>query len=331
MIQSILIVNASIGKQQIIARSIVVKLLLSPFNSAEGITVCADMPFGQKNLLNISRPAVLRTYYGMNTDANSPTQWTRITYGPTSLSGSLSMDPMYFTTKAMSVEMYELGNYLKTFVKRKFEEYRLGGDIFDCEFNHCTVLVYNAHMSNVNCKLPFHCDCQYNHKGEFKYGKNTQGENTPVIVYSMGDPRTMSYRQRWVVSGKKNFKKWHVSKNHIQQYKLTDNSIFVLHPRDEQPMIRIIGEPLSQFQHGHVNVNKGDLSMGLIFRNVTHTLVYDNVKSTRILPDNYLEGHKSTLYKFDSTYKNLQHTIHELEHSYQEHIHRKLSNWNYIS
>ena len=45
--------NVGIDKQSIlIARSIVVKLLLSRYNSLEGITVCADMPFGMQNLLN---------------------------------------------------------------------------------------------------------------------------------------------------------------------------------------------------------------------------------------------------------------------------------------
>ena len=79
-------------------------------------------------------------------------------------------------------------------MKDKYEKLGHSGDIFDCELNHCTVLIYNPHMTNVNCKLSYHCDSKYNHKGEFQSNKNTQGQNTPVIVYSMGDPRTLYYK-----------------------------------------------------------------------------------------------------------------------------------------
>ena len=127
IIKSMLVVNVEMGKYKIIARSIIVKLLLSDFNSQQGITVCADMPFGQNNLLNISQPAVLRTYYGQNVHANSPTQWTRVTYGPTSVSGALSMDPRNFSTKAMPQEMFSLGNYFKTYMKKEYEKLGMCG------------------------------------------------------------------------------------------------------------------------------------------------------------------------------------------------------------
>ena len=104
------------------------------------------MPFGQMHLLNISRPAVLRTYYGVNVEQISPTQWKRVTYGPINLSGSLCIDPRKFCTKTMTHNMYYLGQCLRKHLKKICKERKLCGKLFDCELNHCTILVYNTHM-----------------------------------------------------------------------------------------------------------------------------------------------------------------------------------------
>ena len=113
----------------------------------------------------------------------------RVTYGPTSTTGSLSMNPNTFSTNVMSTDMYQFGQCIKNFAKSQFERQEKCCDIFDCEFNHCTILTYNVHSPNVNCKLEYHTDCAYDHNGAFKTNKNTQGKNTAVIVYSLGDSR----------------------------------------------------------------------------------------------------------------------------------------------
>ncbi len=46
------------------AKSIVFKLLKSEFGSNNGIIVTADRPFGSNNLMNITRPAPIRVYFG---------------------------------------------------------------------------------------------------------------------------------------------------------------------------------------------------------------------------------------------------------------------------
>ena len=67
--------NVPIGQDHInMARSIVLKLLTSPFNSPEGIVLSADMPYQKKAIINIVRPAVLRTYYGVTIQDVSRTQ-----------------------------------------------------------------------------------------------------------------------------------------------------------------------------------------------------------------------------------------------------------------
>ena len=44
--------------------------------------------------------------------------YKRVTYGPTDITGCLSMDPCSYSTKEMSTDMYELGQEFKN-VKKK--------------------------------------------------------------------------------------------------------------------------------------------------------------------------------------------------------------------
>ena len=105
-IQSQCFYNVDIGLDNInMTRIIVGRLLKSPVDSTEGITLTADMPYQKKACVNITRPAVLSTYYGLTGKPVSATQVHRITYGSTSLSGSLSMDPRAFSTNEMYIPM----------------------------------------------------------------------------------------------------------------------------------------------------------------------------------------------------------------------------------
>ena len=99
---------------------------------------------------------------------------------------------------------------------------------------------------------------------------------------------------------------WHVVNEPYHKFDLHDNSIFVLHPNDEKPMIRDTGEYLSQFQHGNVSVKKGLLSIGLVFCHVTKSLIYDNVTGKRVLPKHYLGGKRESLQTFDVTMDNFK-------------------------
>ena len=110
--------NIHLGNNMIhMERSIVLKLLKSPFDSPEGIVLTEDMPYQKISVMNIERPAVLRTYYGITTKAVSSTKLERFTYGSTELYGPLSIDPRQFTTKPMSLEMENLGKALKQYAK----------------------------------------------------------------------------------------------------------------------------------------------------------------------------------------------------------------------
>ena len=98
------------------ARSLVMTLLLSPYDTINGIVVSVDIPYGTP-IMNISRPAVLRTYYGLDLKPMSSTTTERVTYGPISLTGWLSMDPRQYPTKHMSTHMFEFDLCLKDSAK----------------------------------------------------------------------------------------------------------------------------------------------------------------------------------------------------------------------
>ena len=184
--------------------------------TSDGIIVSADMPFGQHGLMNITRPEVLRTYYDIDLNFLSPTKLERVTYGPTSLTGVLSTDSRVYSTKPMSTLMYNLGVCLKDFAIKQFKRQHKSIGIFGCQFNHCTILTYNVHSHNVNHKLTYHCDCEYSHNGKCNSLDNSQGENTPVIVYSLGDSRTLYFRRRRVIYENKLKKHWENNKKSCQ-------------------------------------------------------------------------------------------------------------------
>ena len=97
---------------------------------------------------------------------------------------------------------------------------------------------------------------------------NSQVENTPTVVYSLGSVRDLKFSRRRIIKGKKG-NKWLYDTDWGATYQLTSNSISIIHPGDENP------DPLFQYQHGGVKVGKGELSIGLAFRIVKSIQEYD--------------------------------------------------------
>lgn len=200
-------------KYEDVARSFAQKFLMSKFDSSGGITVSVDMPFGGSGLMNISRPEVLRTYYGMNYRYISPNILERYSYGCTLTNGTLSMDPRKYVTKAMSPEMHDFGHVLQHILLENYHGNDFTNKLLKKDLNHCTILIYSTHINNVNSKLSYHRDSKYSHHGKFRPSANSQGIDTPVIVYSLGDPRDICFRRRYVSGNKKSV--WEPETNHF--------------------------------------------------------------------------------------------------------------------
>ena len=103
----------------------------------------------------------------------------------------------------------------------------------------------------------------------------------------------------------------------------------MLHPNDERPAVRNLDEPLSQFQHGNVLVNQGDLSLALVFRHVTKSLLYDNVTSTRVLSTKFCDGQREYIDKFKATTDNFKMNQTIILDKFQHQVREKLQAWNW--
>jgi hypothetical protein len=268
-----------------IAKTEVIKLLLSSWDSCNGISHHCDAPMCNKPLPAITRPGVLRTSFGLdchNKDQDNHHFVSRYTYGSGSGSNSVGTNPIYCQTKPMSHGMMELGIALQDHLRQGKTKFCNTTDLSD-PFNSVTILLYMGSDVIRECKvsrLGFHCDTEYTAKGEF-VSNNSQKQNTPVVVLTLGDPRTLHMKKRFAAGNGTWISNANEKKTHA--FVLTDQSIFVLHPDDEVPRPRGHSDgSLSQFQHGGVNVTQG-LSVGIVFRTVTTKADIHVTRDTRRL------------------------------------------------
>ena len=290
-------------------------LLLSEFDTYQGINVSADIPrCCSKPVINLKRPAVLRIYYGLSEYSYSSPYVVRPTYGPTRFFSSVGIDPKQFRTKPFTNELSVISHYLKNMVST----YEVTGyeNTFKQDFNHCTVLVYKSDGDNkANSTLSFHCDSTYDVKGNFKTTGNTQLEKSPVLVMTLGDSRELNFRLRVVLGNK-----WKITNINLPSITLPHNSLFILHYRDEVPTEREDSRCLSQITHGGIKVQgEKTLSLALCFRAVTKKRSYDPTSNRLIYDkddlstDSYHQTAAKTLDDFKknelSSYQSRFHTF----------------------
>ena len=260
-------------------------LLMSDFDSHLGIPVEANQPLGcPKPLINLTRPAVLRVYYGLSKYCSKSLNAIRPTYGPISTASSVGMDPHNFSTKPMSHSLYMIGEKVRCYLRQQVQD--TYATYLQESFNHCTVLVYSGENNNgaSNSSLPFHSDCTFDHKGNFIRSRNSQRQDTCVAVLTLGDSRTLYFKKRIVTDSTRGKSKWIITQDAGVSYDLNDNSVFMLNPEDEIPRKRGGDEYISQYIHGGVNItNRNDLSIAFAFRVVSIDREFDPV-SCKLLP-----------------------------------------------
>jgi hypothetical protein len=265
-----------------IAKTEVVRLLLAPWDSSNGISFHIDAPLFNKPLPALTRPGVLRTSFGLdcpNEDQDNLNYVSRYTYGSGSGSNSVGSNPLDHQTKPMSHVMVQLAKAIQDKLRKtKFCK------TTDTEaFNSVTILLYmggDVIQQRKLSSLGFHCDSEYTAKGEF-VGNNSQKQNTPVVVLTLGDQRTLYMKKRFASSD--GVWRNNASEKNAHPFVLTDKSIFILHPDDEVPQSRGHRDgSLSQFQHGGVKVTQG-LSVAIIFRTVTTKTNIHVTRNTRQL------------------------------------------------
>ena len=261
-------------------------LLLSAFDSLQGIPVQANQPLGCKEpVINLTRPAVLRVYFAVSKRSTKSLNIIRPTYGPISTASSVGMDPHNFTTKAMSLNLYNISEYLR----KKMMEINCSEQPFPLteEFNHCTVLIYSGSNNNgcSNSLLSFHSDCTFDHNGNYIPYRNSQKKNSSVLVLTVGDCRTLYFKKRIVIESTTGRKRWKITDDTAVSFRLENNSVFLLHPQDEIPILREGDDLMSQYVHGGVKINnENDLSIAFVFRVVSVDREYDPI-TCKLIPE----------------------------------------------
>ena len=113
-------------------------LIHEPLNSLKGISIVAEKPYG-KLMLNSSRPAVHRQYFGRDTNTG------RITYGIGSGSNTIGSGSLTCVTRPFNYYIYRIASYLHKTLYYRSTEFLLNESDLSEQFNHCTVLLYYAH------------------------------------------------------------------------------------------------------------------------------------------------------------------------------------------
>ena len=336
VVSSMLFENVCSEDDLMRARTELKVLLISDFDSHQGIPVEANQPLGSPSpLINLTRPAVLRIYYGLSKSCTKSLNAIRPTYGPISTSSSVGMDPHNFTTKPMSLTLFNIGEQLRSYLKNQCE--REVSKYLESKFNHCTILIYSGESNNgpSNSSLAYHSDCTFDHTGKFLPGRNSQQENTCVAVLTLGDTRTLHFKKRIAQSSKIGRKKWVQTDDKGVSFDLTDNSVFMLHPIDEKPCVREGDDHMSQYIHGGVKItNNNDLSIAFAFRVVSVDHEYDPVTSKLVAKEDFLKDSDTFLSDRNQRLRDCLRTFrcNELD-SYSKHFHEfvdnKFKEWNW--
>jgi hypothetical protein len=250
-----------------IATKIPNSLLNNTLNSPEGLWVTYDKPLGSTDYhLNMERPAVLRQHFGCCVH-NRP---DRIhSYGSGSGAITVGTHPSHQIPRLMTSQMRIISNMINKLIvdlhdKRAIPPTRI------LPFNHCSILFYCHKTPNTSSPkmLGFHTDNVYSSEGRFNVSKNTQMENTPTCVLTIGNTRNLHFQKQCNYKGiKSGRRKW--SQIHLTQIPLTHNSLFLLNPEDERPS-PFVGKIKTRWRHGIPKFQDSEaFSIAIVFRTVT--------------------------------------------------------------
>ena len=100
-----------------------------------------------------------------------------------------------------------------------------------------------------------------------------------------------------------------------------------MHPNDEYPQKRGKDEFKSQFLHGNVNVEEGEVSLAFVFRSVIKTLEYDSVTGNRVVNEDTLDKHSGLIANFNETVLNFSKDKTSVMSKYVQNMCKKFIDW----
>ena len=109
--------------------------------------------------------------------------------------------------------------YLKVLLNQKSFHYGLEYVDLIHEFNSCAVLLYHS-LKDIKTRfsIGWHCDTKYKPDGTYSEG-NTIMYNTPIVIVTIGENRTLCWRKRVRQTQPKSKPRWIVDK-HVQHMDL---------------------------------------------------------------------------------------------------------------
>ena len=154
--------------------------------------------------------------------------------------------------KPFSRELEKMACYLKVLLNQNSVLYGLEETELNHDFNSCAVLLYHS-LEDIKSgsSIGWHCDTKYKSDGTYSE-RNTIMYNTPIVIVTIGENRTLCWRKRVRQTQTKSSSKWTVD-NHVQHMELDDDSICIINPSDEKPHPCQSKDKIIQYQHGNVS------------------------------------------------------------------------------
>jgi len=154
-------------------------------------------------------------------------------------------------------------------------------------FNSCTVLPYTSicDIKKIS-SMGWHCDAKYTLDGIFQTSKNSQVENTPVIIVTYGNCRSLKWRRVYYGPNKQGKMEWLEDKTWTKvEMSMSNTSFLLLNHADEIPIRHPTSKIPYRFEHGNIRVHKEEgFSVAMVLR-VVSTFHYYDIK-TNIMINN---------------------------------------------
>jgi len=171
----------------------------------------------------------------------------------------------------MTADMVKVSQAIKLYLLKNAQ-----GESFTVkDLTHMVFIAYydkKGDKKNVD-QLAYHRDQRYTRKGNFMHTMNSQEKDTATCILTLGDPRTLHlqcFRDNDKRDGKGSIK---IHKQYAsEEVVLNHGSLFVLHPKDEETVLRQYFHDTKStfFKHGKIMFGRKGLSIGLAFRTTVH-------------------------------------------------------------
>ena len=140
--------------------------------------------------------------------------------------------------------------------------------------------------------MGIHSDCMYKTKDcTFDYARSGQEVNTPTVVLSLGDTRTLRWKRRHLFPKLHDSKVcrnnmvniWHDDLSQDASFELKNNTFTGINPGDENPRLVKNDFMRSQYMHGGVSVAWNKLAYGMVYHKVVGLVMYDQSTHRMVL------------------------------------------------